>query len=60
MILLTSGGYKKSLHFLFLMNMKGGVLYFSYVEEAWLSEIREEKPLPIRISSPVRSGCNCK
>jgi len=33
MILLTSGGYKKSLHFLFLMNMKGGVLYFSYEDE---------------------------
>jgi hypothetical protein len=38
--------------FSFLMNMKGGVLYFSYEEEAWLSERREQKPLPIRISSP--------
>jgi hypothetical protein len=41
--------------FSFLMNMKGGVLYFSYEEETWLSERREQKPLRIRISSPVRS-----
>ena len=41
--------------FSFLMNVKGGVLYFSYVEEAWLSERREQKSLPIRIFSPVSS-----
>jgi len=47
--------------FSFLMNMKDGVLYFSYEEEeALLSERREQKPLPSRISSPVRSGSNCK
>ena len=35
--------------FSFLMAMKGGVLYFSYEEETWLSERREQETLRIRI-----------